>query len=81
MVASMQHLRDDDGLYWTGYVFDDDARWPWSAPPGPRPPDPRRRRPRRQRPAGGRLRADDLPLGVEVGDVCELDALCTRDRR
>ena len=24
----MQHLRDDDGSYWTGYVFADDARWP-----------------------------------------------------
>ena len=28
MVASMQHLREDDGAYWTGYVFADDARWP-----------------------------------------------------
>jgi hypothetical protein len=27
-VAAMQHLRDDDGSYWTGYVFADDARWP-----------------------------------------------------
>jgi hypothetical protein len=27
-VAAMQHLRDDDGAYWTGYVFADDARWP-----------------------------------------------------
>ena len=24
----IQHLRADDGLYWTGYVFDDDAVWP-----------------------------------------------------
>jgi hypothetical protein len=24
----MQHLRDDDGSYWTGYVFADGARWP-----------------------------------------------------
>ena len=24
----MQHLRDADGSYWTGYVFPDDARWP-----------------------------------------------------
>ena len=28
LFASMQHLRDDDGSYWTGYVFPDDARWP-----------------------------------------------------
>ena len=27
-VAAMQHLRDDDGSYWTGFVFADDARWP-----------------------------------------------------
>ena len=25
---SMQHLRHDDGSYWTGYVYPDDARWP-----------------------------------------------------
>jgi hypothetical protein len=24
----MQHLRHDDGSYWTGYVWPDDARWP-----------------------------------------------------
>ncbi|SCK40976.1 prenyltransferase [Streptomyces sp. WMMB 322] len=24
----VQHLRAEDGLYWTGYVFDDDAVWP-----------------------------------------------------
>ncbi len=28
VVASMQHLRADSGLYWTGYVFEDDAVWP-----------------------------------------------------
>ena len=27
-VAAMQHLRHDDGSYWTGYVWPDDARWP-----------------------------------------------------
>jgi hypothetical protein len=27
-VTAMQHLRDPDGSYWTGYVFEDDARWP-----------------------------------------------------
>ncbi len=24
----VQHLRDPDGSYWTGYVYPDDARWP-----------------------------------------------------
>jgi hypothetical protein len=28
MLEAMQHLRDPDGSYWTGYVFPDDARWP-----------------------------------------------------
>ncbi|GHI95981.1 prenyltransferase [Streptomyces olivaceus] len=29
VLQSIQHLRDEDsGLYWTGYVFDDDAVWP-----------------------------------------------------
>ncbi|MDQ1663466.1 MAG: hypothetical protein QOJ68_3446 [Blastococcus sp.] len=27
-VAAMQHLRDDDGSYWTGFVYPDSARWP-----------------------------------------------------
>jgi hypothetical protein len=27
-VAAMQHLRDDDGSYWTGLVFADGVRWP-----------------------------------------------------
>jgi hypothetical protein len=29
ILQSIQHLRDaESGLYWTGYVFDDDAVWP-----------------------------------------------------
>lgn len=28
LLADMQHLRHDDGSYWTGYVFDDGVRWP-----------------------------------------------------
>jgi hypothetical protein len=27
-VAAMQHLRHDDGSYWTGFVYADDTRWP-----------------------------------------------------
>ena len=27
-VAAMQHLRHDDGSYWTGLVFADGVRWP-----------------------------------------------------
>ena len=28
LLADMQHLRGEDGGYWTGYVFPDDAIWP-----------------------------------------------------
>lgn len=28
ILADMQHLRADDGMYWTGYVYDDAAVWP-----------------------------------------------------
>jgi hypothetical protein len=28
LLTDMQHLRVDDGSYWTGYVFEDDAIWP-----------------------------------------------------
>ncbi|HET6627253.1 MAG TPA: prenyltransferase [Nocardioidaceae bacterium] len=28
LLADMQHLRERDGSYWTGYVFPDEARWP-----------------------------------------------------
>lgn len=27
-VAAMQHLREDDGSYWTGLVYDENVRWP-----------------------------------------------------
>ena len=28
LLADMQHLRGDDGRYWTGWVFGDDVHWP-----------------------------------------------------
>ncbi len=28
LFADMQHLRHENGSYWTGYVFEDDALWP-----------------------------------------------------
>ncbi len=28
LLADMQHLRDDEGRYWTGYVWPDDVNWP-----------------------------------------------------
>ncbi|MDX6276860.1 MAG: hypothetical protein QOJ72_988 [Nocardioidaceae bacterium] len=28
LFSDMQHLRNEDGAYWTGYVFPDDVNWP-----------------------------------------------------
>ena len=28
VLSSMHHLREDNGAYWTGYVYADDTRWP-----------------------------------------------------
>jgi hypothetical protein len=28
LLADMQHLRADDGSYWTGWVYGDDVNWP-----------------------------------------------------
>ena len=28
LLSDMQHLRTDEGSYWTGYVFPDDVNWP-----------------------------------------------------
>ncbi|MEU4418819.1 prenyltransferase, partial [Nocardia salmonicida] len=28
VLADMQHLRDEGGKYWTGYVYPDDVNWP-----------------------------------------------------
>ncbi len=28
LFADMQHLRDDEGRYWTGYVYPDEVNWP-----------------------------------------------------
>ncbi len=28
ILRSIRHLRAEDGMYWTGYVFEDDAIWP-----------------------------------------------------
>jgi Prenyltransferase and squalene oxidase repeat len=28
LLEDVQHLRDEDGLYWTGYVYADEAVWP-----------------------------------------------------
>ncbi|MFL6240631.1 MAG: prenyltransferase [Actinomycetes bacterium] len=80
MVSAMQHLREADGSYWTGYVFEDDARWPverstWTAAAVILAVDAING----AGPQAGVFRADDLPLGADVGDECPVDAYCRRD--
>ena len=79
LFADMQHLRDPDGSYWTGYVYPDDARWPeerttWTVGRG-------RCSPRRCWPATRSPRpssaAADLPVGptgIDVACTVHLDA-------
>ena len=76
-LASMQHLRDPDGSYWTGYVFDDGVRWPvekstWTGAAVILATDAI---------AGasggsGIFRSEDLPLGVDPASV-----VCATDER
>lgn len=70
LLREMQHLRLEDGSYWTGYVFEDDAIWPqecssWTAAAVVLAAD---------AVVGGPTRAlfagEPLPPGVPVGDTC-----------
>jgi hypothetical protein len=70
VVASMQHLREDDGSYWTGYVYPDRARWPverslWTGAAVILAADAIMR----TTPASGIFEASDLPIGVGPADV------------
>jgi hypothetical protein len=71
LLASVQHLRAEDGSYWTGYVFEDDAIWPeecssWTAAAMVLAAD---------AVAGGPtlelFEATGLPAGIPVGERCE----------
>ena len=70
LVCDMQHLRERDGSYWTGYVWPDDARWPierstWTGAAMVLAVD-------ALRPGSDGSRifvGDDLPLGVHPEDV------------
>jgi hypothetical protein len=77
LVAAMQHLREDDGSYWTGLVLDDHVRWPverstWTgaavvlAVDGLHGAHPR----------SAIFRGTDLPAGVEIGGLCPPELLC-----
>jgi hypothetical protein len=70
--AAMQHLREDDGSYWTGLVYDDGMRWPverttWTAATVILAADAISR----TTPASGLFRGEHLPLvDWEVSDAC-----------
>lgn len=70
VIASMGHLREDDGTYWTGYVYTDRARWPvertsWTAAAVLLAVD----AVARVTPTSGIFRGDQLPVGVAPADV------------
>jgi hypothetical protein len=79
LLREVQHLREADGSYWTGLVFDEDVRWPverssWTAAAMVLAADAL---------AGGPTRAlfagTGLPTGVLLpADACRSsDALCS----
>jgi hypothetical protein len=70
VVTAMQHLREADGSYWTGYVYPDDARWPierssWTAAAVVLAVDAITG----ATPGASVFLADELPLGVDPADV------------
>ena len=71
-LAAMQHLRDDDGSYWTGLVYSDGKRWPverttWTAATVVRAADALSR----TTPAHGLFRGEGLPrLDWKVDVLC-----------
>jgi hypothetical protein len=73
LFASMQHLRDADGSYWTGHVFTDGVRWPqerstWTAAAVILAADALAC----ATPAGGVFVAEGLPFGLDLAeDDCE----------
>ena len=69
LLAEVQHLRDADGSYWTGYVFEDGARWPverstWTAAAVVLAVDALSR----TTPASGIFRGEGLPKCFELHD-------------
>ena len=70
LLREMQHLRVEDGSYWTGYVFEDDAIWPeerssWTAAAVVLAADALVGGPTLELFAG-----HSLPTGVSVGGTC-----------
>lgn len=70
--AAMQHLREDDGSYWTGLVFSDGKRWPverttWTGAAVILAADALSS----TTPGGGIFRGTELPRGLEGDYDCE----------
>ena len=70
--AAMQHLREDDGSYWTGLVYADGKRWPverttWTAAAMILAADALSD----TTPAAGLFRSETLPSGLEGDYDCE----------
>jgi hypothetical protein len=69
LLADVQHLREGDGSYWTGLVFEDGVRWPverstWTAAAVVLAVDALSR----TTPASGIFRAEGLPTGLYLHD-------------
>ena len=76
--TAMQHLREEDGSYWTGLVFADDKRWPeerttWTGAAMILAADALSD----ATPASGLFRGDELPLGLQT----DFDCACLPMRR
>jgi hypothetical protein len=70
LVADMQHLREPDGSYWTGYQFEQDVNWPdehstWTAAAVVLVADALSG----ATPGSGIFRATDLPVGMTVDEA------------
>ena len=70
--AAMQHLREDDGSYWTGLVFADGKRWPeerttWTGAAVILAADALSD----TTPGGGIFRGEGLPIGLQTDFDCE----------
>ena len=80
LFAAMQHLREDDGSYWTGLVYADGKRWPeerttWTAAAVVLAADALSRR----TPGNGIFRGERLPTGFAVDPhACGCDPAVTR---
>ena len=80
-LTAMQHLRDPDGSYWTGYVFSDGKRWPverstWTGAAVILAADAISE----ATPGASVFRGDELPLGVDpISVVCSADLGAQQD--